>query len=367
MRTVFVIGAGANVEIGMPSGDELKNEIAKLLNFSIKFDRLVEGNGLMYSAIQEYIRRDTNKAQNVWNATRNISMAMPFSISIDNYIEAQRGNQEIELCGKLAIVHSIRQAEYRCAMYDSFSDDVVNRLNSKLNDSWYPSLFKKITEGCHIDDLAERLHNISFIIFNYDRCFEYFMYNALMIYYNIDSEKAKEIVQQLHINHPYGIVGNLWDNENRLTFGKIPTSADLITLAQTIKTFTESVDLDSEKESCDRIQYLVEHANRIVFLGFAYHDQNVNLLLTHKDILNVMDEVPASNVIICYGTGYGMSGKDLQHVCQVLKAKNTLIKDCDILPITCSQFFYDFSYRLSFKQVMYQDDIQLLSFVWDMP
>ena len=30
MRTVFVIGAGANTEIGMPSGDELKTEIADM-------------------------------------------------------------------------------------------------------------------------------------------------------------------------------------------------------------------------------------------------------------------------------------------------------------------------------------------------
>jgi len=35
MNTVFVIGAGANVEIGMPGGKELKKDIAEFLDFSL--------------------------------------------------------------------------------------------------------------------------------------------------------------------------------------------------------------------------------------------------------------------------------------------------------------------------------------------
>lgn len=36
---------------------------------------------------------------------------MPQSISIDNFIDSHKGDKEIELCGKLAIVRAVLEAE----------------------------------------------------------------------------------------------------------------------------------------------------------------------------------------------------------------------------------------------------------------
>ena len=340
MRTVFVIGAGANTEIGMPSGDELKTKIAGVLDFTQTNNGTLYGDDTFYNALSLYSldppgRLNTMRLDKVVNAAIDISRAMPLSISIDNFIETRRGDQEIAFCGKLAIVRTIREAEHDCKLFEAKVE--------QLNDTWYPLFFQKITEGCRVDELVARLNDVSFVVFNYDRCFEYFMCLSLMVYYNISHYRARKIVQQLHINHPYGTVGELWDDMGNLNFGGKPNPSQLISLAKNIKTFTES--REQEKDVKNTVQYYTERADRIIFLGFAYHDQNLDLLFKHYGALNI----PVKNHIACYGTGHGISENDLKKIRSIFRDKNNNIRECDISQATCSQFFHDYWYRLTFK------------------
>jgi hypothetical protein len=360
MRTVFVIGAGANKEIWMPDGNELKTKIAEFLDFYFELGEVKKGDKIIYTAIRQlgdhiYLTNNVSKFNMLYDASKIISKAMPLSISIDNYIEAQKGDEYIEKCGKLAIVRAILEAEQNCVLSKVYKNKTLGKTVRTenimfLNNSWYPSLYKKITEGCNIDELITRLNDISFIIFNYDRCFEYYMYNALMIYYNIKQDDAKNIIQNyFHINHPYGVVGDLFDKNNEITFGNTPNYQLLLSLSEKIMTFTERKIMDDEKESNERIKYLIERTDRIIFLGFAYHDQNLNLLFNQPGVLYVLDGVPMSDKVACYGTAHGISEKDLERVCKTLQTADSRIKDIDISDATCSQFFKDFWYRLSFK------------------
>jgi hypothetical protein len=115
------------------------------------------------------------------------------------------------------------------------------------------------------------------------------MYNALMVYYHIDADRSKSIVQGLDVIHPYGTVGKLWDN-GRLTFG-VPIGSDLlVSLSQEIRTFTESFDEKEERRTS--IRYFVEQADRMIFLGFAYHEQNLDRLFNNPEIMYALDGIP---------------------------------------------------------------------------
>ena len=354
MRTVFVIGAGANVEIGMPSGNELKAKIAEILNFTRKNDGSFNGDKIVLGALnlqsrEQYEAFNLTTNDDLLKAAINTSNAMALSGSIDNFIESRKNEPGIVFCGKLAITKAVIDAEMFCALpNDDDRLSVARDKAKKLNDSWYPQLFFKITEGCQIYLLAERLDNISFIIFNYDRCFEYFMYNSLMTFYNLNHESAKSFVQSLHINHPYGTVGNLWDSKDRLTFGIAPDVARLLSLVSKIKTFTENVK-DEAEISNNRIIYLIERADRVVFLGFAYHDQNTDILFKQPGKLFVLDGVGLTDNVKCYGTGYGFSDNDLTLICDELKEKDKRISNVDILSVVCSEFFQKFVRELSLK------------------
>ena len=55
MKTLFIVGAGASEEAGLPVGGELKNQIAGLLNFDHDaFSRVVKGDSTVWGAIREH-------------------------------------------------------------------------------------------------------------------------------------------------------------------------------------------------------------------------------------------------------------------------------------------------------------------------
>jgi hypothetical protein len=76
--------------------------------------------------------------------------------------------------------------------------------------------------------------------------------------------------------------------------------ANYAALADGIKTYTEQI---GDSKIVDAISEKVEQAQTIVFLGFAYHDQNMLLLQPPK-------QLPASKNI--FGTAYGMSDSDVK-------------------------------------------------------
>ncbi len=104
-RTVFVVGAGASREAGLPTGAELKRVIAEKMNFIFdsKSDSLKSGDRNVYDALMVYANAERRYWPEVMKHVQWISDAMPQAISIDNFLDAHRTNSELELCGKLGI------------------------------------------------------------------------------------------------------------------------------------------------------------------------------------------------------------------------------------------------------------------------
>ena len=306
-RMVFVLGAGASAELGLPVGAELKTKIAGLLD--IKFARLqnlVSGDELIFEALSIAARElsvgegDVNALLHV---ARRIASAMPQAISIDNFIDAHRGNRALELCGKLAIIRSILHAEQRSQLH-------FNRLQTsapdpkKLPSSWHNSLFQLLTENCTLDQLEARLSTVAFLVFNYDRCLEQHLFYSLQNYYGITADAAAIYVRRLRIFHPYGTVGALpWMSEaGGIEYGLAPQGVQLFQLVDMVKTFTEGTDPSSS--AVVQIRQLVATAKKVVFLGFAFHPLNLDLLSP-----GTASGAPTSNRLV-FATAHGMSQSD---------------------------------------------------------
>ena len=134
----------------------------------------------------------------------------------------------------------------------------------------------------------------------------------MQIFYNITVVESAELISYLNIFHPYGITGNLpiISSQDSIEFGKDPDYDTLWRLTDKIKTFTEGTDPESsEIMSIKKSMY---DADIIVFLGFAFHHLNVNLLTP-----NLMKE--NEKLRYCYAT-----------VFEVSKSNQDAIKD-DIL------------------------------------
>ena len=113
-------------------------------------------------------------------------------------------------------------------------------------------------------------------------------------------EGAASIVGNLNIIHPYGTVGELplLSSNNPVPYGPLRGSDkfDYTVLAERIKTYTEQAD---EETILKKILALMDEAECVVFLGFAYYSQNMRMLRTEK-----------RNAKVTYGTTFGMSNSD---------------------------------------------------------
>lgn len=279
-KTVFVLGAGASAEVGLPVGEELKGIIAAKLdirsdpNQGVNFgdERIKEAfwerdrlRGVVQNDINPYI-----------HAAWRLRDALPLAISIDNLLDAHRDDELAKVCGKLGIVSSILEAERKSNL--SFPAGERQRLVSGLaQGTWFARFLKLLTEGTDKNNVDSIFDNISIVSFNYDRCLEHYLHEVLQIYYALESNAITKIMARLKIFHPYGSVGKLpWQEQDQTL--QVPYGAErynLLELSKQIKTYNESVDENAEIE---QIAHKIHEANIIVFLGFAFHEQNLNML-----------------------------------------------------------------------------------------
>ena len=289
--TLFILGAGASKEAGLPVGAELKKDISQKLNILFEpFEHYPSsGDTLIVEALRYHVRETEGEGKNItpyqnagWDIRDGISQAS----SIDSFIDIHRDNKKIELCGKLAITKCILEEEGKSKLY--FGQRELKNLNfDNLEGTWFNKFWRLLYDGVSKANINALFHNVDFISFNYDRCVEHFLFNAIKNFYNLDDVKASELVSRLSVYHPYGTVGRLPElegDQKPIEFGKeIDSGQTLLELSRQIKTFTEQID--DEKEIA-HIRKLIQRAKVVIFLGFAFHEQNM-VLLRPDEMTNV--------------------------------------------------------------------------------
>lgn len=67
---------------------------------------------------------------------------MPQALSIDNFLDAHRGQAQIELAGKLGIVQSILQAERASKLFINPNANPPTLNFATLQNTWFNKFFK---------------------------------------------------------------------------------------------------------------------------------------------------------------------------------------------------------------------------------
>ena len=265
-------------------------------------------NAVRQIAHQEGISQDT---MGPWlMAADELSRGLPHSSSIDRYLHFRSDDKRVVKLGKLAIVRAILQAEQESTLH-AFPLNHISIANRAPNGiHWLGQLFLQMQEGVESKGrVADVFKNVSFISFNYDRCIEHYFYNAVKDWGSFSDQEAAEALRFLDISHPYGSVGGLpWDDRKagtvRVEYGAEPTSEELVKLAGGIKTFTEG---EHEATLVTGMHQNILDAGKIVFMGFSFLDQNVELLTPPT-------QTAASEIV---ATVYGMSRSN-QNIAELL-------------------------------------------------
>jgi hypothetical protein len=184
-------------------------------------------------------------------------------------LDIHRSNGTLNIYGRAAIAKEILEAEKGSKLYfnqargESFDP-------TRIADTWFVKFMHILSRGIIRENVSQIFQQVSFVSFNYDRCVKHFLTHALQRSHAIRADQAAQITSMLRIIHPhYGVIGDL----DRVPFGA--TRAKYIELAGGIKTYTEQV---GGRELSDQLTEEISRADCIVFLGFAYHRQNMHIL-----------------------------------------------------------------------------------------
>jgi hypothetical protein len=239
--TTLVLGAGASVDCGYPSGTALRNQILELFNNRGTEDLYpLLCAGFSVNMVDRF-------CQNLIDS--------PFD-SIDELLEHRPDIVDI---GKTALAWALIRCE----------DD------RKLNQGWYRYLFKKMNCGPH--DFHK--NEVSIVTFNYDRSFEEFLFRALKIGYNLPAVLAAQFIRSMNIIHLHGNLGKLpWQDPKGRRYAPLE-GQDIRHISSSIKVVHEGAESDPDFQQA---RELLTASRRIVFLGFGYGEVNLGRLF--KDV-----------------------------------------------------------------------------------
>jgi hypothetical protein len=216
-KTVFIVGAGASCEARLPTSVHLTGKIATKLNLSAALPLLTQleplpqldtGDPAIAQAIIDHLqavdKADIAHFRSFIEAAWKTRNAMPQALSIDSFIHAHRDDAEIELCGKLGIAQVILSAEGESTLCFVEGDE-VGVPHEQLVDTWYLRCFQLLYEDVVKSQIASLFENSSFVIFNYDRCVEHYLYHSLRNWYGIPADDCEELLRKCKFLHPYGL------------------------------------------------------------------------------------------------------------------------------------------------------------------
>jgi hypothetical protein len=253
---VFILGAGASMDFGFPSGLTLVEEAIVLLTKDKAVTEIIVSLCDFPSLIEPFV-----------NALRNSGMQ-----SIDAFLERQ--DAEYNAIGKLVIAACLLPYENEESLY-----------NPKLKQvNWYDYVFQRMTEGVvAYEDF--RKNKVTFLTYNYDRTLEHYLLNALEALYPRNPKDTLEVLEELPIVHLHGDLGSLINmnhGHNRstgVTFGQRVSNYSLREAAKRIRIIHENITKEPQFE---KAHLALAKADVVGFLGFGFHPKNVERLKLKK-------------------------------------------------------------------------------------
>lgn len=312
-NVVFVLGAGASKEFGLPLGTELRAKIKGETDF-LRED--IEQQGLVgyrtnpkvtfYDQLASTKQYDKDE---LYAAARSINNGIEFSHSIDEFIYKRADNKAVEYYGKALILKFILEGERTSHLFFkhiNYSKEIFRR--SDVQECWLMKLMRVLGEGITKESVNHIFDNVSFIVFNYDRCLEHFLAHALVSAYEIEENEAEEIVNKACILHPYGYLGPLKGNDKHaaVPYGN-DWSESHTQYIENIRVYSED---NNEDERISSIKEEISKASSVFFLGFGFHHQNMSLLTP------ITSECTFKNA---YCTAYNISKPNQDEIIESIK------------------------------------------------
>lgn len=278
--TLLILGAGASVPYGFPSGNQLKNEIFSSLQ------------GKLSPILYQDFGYDNQFIEDFKDALRFTSHP-----TIDIFLEHKNKYRDI---GSYAIAYTILRKEAHNSLFPK--------------KDWYGVIYDLLSLNNPIYDLS----NLSIVTLNYERSLEYFLTNNIKYDCHDELEaKASEAIKNIQIIHAHGSLGNF----NDTPFGISPSKHSQLAIAsKSIKIVSDKL----ESSSLFKIaQAIIKKSKNIIILGLGYDFQTLEKLFLD---INFDDKTVR-------GTSMGIDGVKGKKIIEFFQNKITLDEfkyGCDV-------------------------------------
>lgn len=309
-KTTFIVGAGASTELSLPSNEDLLLKIGQSFDFSRLGTETQTRDSLMLSQYLGKLAGRIGKGEaDIHRAADRLRIASKLGRSIDTVLDQHDTDPLIAACGKLAIVHFLCQAEAKSIL--RLTPRVAGDLPIQGSETWLYQLGQLVTSGVPRSRVDRCLDELSIVCFNYDRSIEHFLPHAMVMAFGMSLREAQAIVAaKLRIYHPYGTIGRLpWQQgEGADVEWGTEQPWNIHNLAVGIRT---SGDIMRDHAALKVMHGMMSNAKRIVFAGFGYQPQNMDMLIDYG--LSHDPEV--------IGTVWGLSAVNVAAVTRTLQRK----------------------------------------------
>ncbi len=271
-KTVIITGAGSCIPYGFPTGNGLKRSIlgSAMEGGFIEIEDYIsqpwEKNGrvqpleIQNNEIREFLINSVGH-ENLNEFTRTFAESGQYSI--DAFLKHHPNFSEV---GKLSIIINI-------LLFEKYAK---KRIIDTRTDHWLEYIWNQINDSP--DDIAES--NIAFVTFNYDRTIEYYFEIVINNSFKLEKQKRLELFNSIPIVHIYGKIANLpihhmYNNQPNLPFGNYNTN-----IFNELKSNSLNIVYDDaeENKNFQEAYKLLNNAERILIMGFGYHDLNMKRL-----------------------------------------------------------------------------------------
>jgi len=251
--TALLLGAGASMPYGFPSGEELMLKILEKIrpNSGKELFRVLLKFGFKPKDIDDFY----------------FGLKHSQKLSVDEFLERQQDYMEI---GKIAITLTLSTYEKKDELFEQKSDK-----------NWYRHLWSKLSDAPF--DKFDK-NKLSIITFNYDRSIEHFLFTAMRALYKESEQDCATKLKKIPIIHVHGRLGALpWQNKNGRSYHHEINLDEVVKVSKQIRVITEK---DATSQEFKKAHRILSSAEKVCILGFGYNPRNLRRLKTKEIFQN---------------------------------------------------------------------------------
>lgn len=248
--TLFILGAGASIPYGFPSGWTLRNQIHEAAN-GVYTSSVTELNSVLGTPCEDIITFAKYFKQSRLT-------------SIDTFLSKR---PEFSIIGKTLIAYHLipKELDYN---FDNLNTD----------DDWYCALWNAlVTNASSVAELAE--NKIKIFTFNYDRSLERYLHTAIMNTFNVSEGEALDGLRHFDIQHVYGSLGTFGISDdysqNIRAYSGLFDRNSVNVAIESLRVIPEARAEDSVFR---KVQEAFVWADHVCFLGFGFDALNIQRL-----------------------------------------------------------------------------------------